>query len=209
LVLAGLGIGGIAVAFGAQKTVENVFGSLAIAADQPLRVGDAVKIDDFSGTVERIGLRSTQVRTLDRSLITIPNGKLSDTRVESFAARDRIRFATLVSLAYGTTEAQVRRVLEGIRTGAPGRSEALARRRGREVPRPGSDVPRHRGPVLVCHDRLRRVPRLPAGGPSRDHARGAGGGGASFALPAGAMQVVAAPAAAAPAAPPAQPRGRE
>jgi MscS family membrane protein len=113
-VLAGLGIGGIAIAFGAQKTIENLFGSISLAADQPFRVGDFVKIEDFSGNVERIGMRSTQVRTLDRTLVTLPNGKLADMRIEDFASRDRIRFATTVSLPYGTTEAQVRQVVDGI-----------------------------------------------------------------------------------------------
>jgi len=112
-VLAGVGIGGVALAFGAQKTVENLFGSLALATDQPLRVGDFVKVDDFTGTVERIGMRSTQIRTLDRTLITLPNGQLSDKRIESFAARDRIRFAATIGLVYGTTRAQMDRVLKG------------------------------------------------------------------------------------------------
>jgi MscS family membrane protein len=113
-VLAGLGIGGIALAFGAQKTIENLFGSVALAADQPFRVGDFVKIEDFTGNVERIGMRSTQVRTPDRTLVSIPNGKLADMRIEDFASRDRIRFAATVSLVYGATEAQVRRVVAGI-----------------------------------------------------------------------------------------------
>ena len=113
-VLAGLGIGGIALAFGAQKTIENLFGSIALAADQPFRVGDFVKIEDFTGNVERIGMRSTQIRTLDRTLITLPNGKLADMRIEDFASRDRVRFAATVSLVYGTTAEQVVRVVEGI-----------------------------------------------------------------------------------------------
>ena len=105
-VLAGLGIGGLALAFGAQKTIENLFGSVALAADQPFRVGDFVKIEDFSGTVERIGMRSTQVRTLDRTLVSLPNGKLADMRVEDFASRDRIRFGATVGLVYGTTRSR-------------------------------------------------------------------------------------------------------
>jgi MscS family membrane protein len=113
-VLAGLGIGGIALAFGAQKTIENLFGSVALAADQPFRVGDFVKVEDFTGNVERIGMRSTQIRTLDRTLVSLPNGKLADMRIEDFASRDRIRFAATVALVYGTTEAQVRRVVAGI-----------------------------------------------------------------------------------------------
>ncbi|HET8733318.1 MAG TPA: mechanosensitive ion channel family protein, partial [Anaeromyxobacteraceae bacterium] len=112
--LAGLGIGGIAVAFGAQKTVENVFGSLAIGVDQIFRVGDTVKVEDFVGTVERIGMRSTRFRTPDRTVITIPNGKLSDMRTETFAARDRIRLFTNLGLTYGTTAAQLREVVAGI-----------------------------------------------------------------------------------------------
>ena len=113
-VAAGLGIGGIAFAFGAQKTVENLFGSIALATDQPLRVGDAVKVDDLTGQVEAIGTRSTRIRTPDRTLVTIPNGRLADSRIESYAARDRLRLATTVMLAYGTTEAQLRQVLDGI-----------------------------------------------------------------------------------------------
>ncbi len=112
--LAGLGIGGIALAFGAQKTVENLFGSIALATDQPCRVGDFVKIDDFVGTVERIGTRSTRIRTLDRTLITLPNGRLSDMRIETFALRDRIRFTTVIGVVYQTTEAQLQRVLAGL-----------------------------------------------------------------------------------------------
>ncbi|HEX9190369.1 MAG TPA: mechanosensitive ion channel family protein [Vicinamibacteria bacterium] len=113
-VLAGLGIGGIALAFGAQKTIENLFGSVALAADQPFRVGDLVRVEDFTGHVERIGMRSTQIRTMDRTLISLPNGKLADMRIEDFASRDRIRLAATVGLVYGTTEAQVRRVVGGI-----------------------------------------------------------------------------------------------
>jgi MscS family membrane protein len=113
-VLAGLGIGGLALAFGAQKTIENLFGSISLAADQPFRVGDFVKVEDFTGNVERIGMRSTQIRTLDRTLISLPNGKLADMRVEDFASRDRIRFATTVGLVHGTSEERVRSVVAGI-----------------------------------------------------------------------------------------------
>jgi MscS family membrane protein len=112
-VLAGLGIGGLALAFGAQKTVENLFGSVALAIDQPFRVGDFVKIEDFVGTVEDVGLRSTRIRTLDRTLISIPNGKLADQRLESFQVRDRMRLATTIGVTYDTTRDQLRQVIEG------------------------------------------------------------------------------------------------
>lgn len=112
--LAGLGIGGIALAFGAQKTVENLFGAVAIGVDQPLREGDFVKIEnEVMGTVETVGLRSTRIRTLDRTIVTMPNGKLADMRVETYAVRDRIRFHTVVGLTYGTTAEQLRAVLAG------------------------------------------------------------------------------------------------
>lgn len=109
--LAGLGIGGLAFALAAQKTVENLFGAFSIGADQPFREGDFVKVEDFVGTVEAIGLRSTRIRTLDRTLISIPNGRLADMRLESFAARDRFRLACTLGLVYETSVSQMRQVL--------------------------------------------------------------------------------------------------
>ena len=97
-VIAGLGIGGVALALAAQKTVENLFGSVSILADQPFQVGDTIRVDTVEGTVETIGLRSTRMRTVDRTLIIIPNGKLADMRIESLGPRDRMRFATRLSL---------------------------------------------------------------------------------------------------------------
>jgi MscS family membrane protein len=109
--IAGLGIGGLAVALGAQKTLENLFGAFSIGVDQPFVEGDFVKIEDFVGTVEAVGLRSTRVRTLDRTLITIPNGKLAELRVESYAARDRIRLFCSLGVVYGTSAQQMRTIL--------------------------------------------------------------------------------------------------
>ena len=114
-ILAGLGIGGIAIAFGAQKTIENLFGAFALGVDQPLREGDFVRIEgDVLGTVEAVGLRSTRVRTLDRTIVTLPNGRLADMKIETFAARDRCRFATTLGLAYGTDATHLRAVLVGL-----------------------------------------------------------------------------------------------
>jgi MscS family membrane protein len=112
--LAGLGIGGLALALAAQKTVENLFGSVALALDQPFRVGDFVRVEDFVGTVEEVGLRSTRFRTLDRTLISIPNGRVADMRLESYTARDRMRLSCTVGVVYGTTAAQMREVLAGL-----------------------------------------------------------------------------------------------
>jgi MscS family membrane protein len=111
--IAGLGIGGLALALAAQKTVENLFGAFSIGADQPFREGDFVRIEEFVGTVEAIGLRSTRIRTLDRTLISIPNGKLADMRLESLTERDRMRLACIIGLVYSTTAAQMREALEG------------------------------------------------------------------------------------------------
>ncbi len=96
--LTGLGIGGVALALAAQKTVENLFGSVSILADQPFKVGESVKVDGIEGTVETIGLRSTRIRTADRTLVIIPNGKLADMRIEAFGARDRFRAVVRVPL---------------------------------------------------------------------------------------------------------------
>jgi MscS family membrane protein len=112
--IASLGIGGLAVALAAQKTVENLFGAYSLGVDQPFREGDFVLIEDFVGTVEAIGLRSTRIRTLDRTIITMPNGKLADMRLESFSVRDRLRLATTIRLAFTSTTDQVRTVLAGL-----------------------------------------------------------------------------------------------
>jgi MscS family membrane protein len=112
--LAGLGLGGLAFALAAQKTVENLFGALSIGLDQPFREGDFVRVEEMVGTVEVIGLRATRIRTLDRTLVSIPNGRLADMRLESFSARDRIRLACDLGLVYDTTGDQMRTVVEGL-----------------------------------------------------------------------------------------------
>lgn len=113
--LAGLGIGGIALALAAQKTVENLFGAFSIAADQPFQVGDFVRVaNEAEGTVEHIGLRSTRLRTADRTLVTLPNGQLAEKRLETFAARDRFLVSFQVRVVYGTTSDQLRTIISGI-----------------------------------------------------------------------------------------------
>jgi len=112
--IAGLGVGGLALALAAQKTVENLFGAFSLAVDQPIREGDFVKVEDFVGTVEAIGLRSTRIRTLERTLISIPNGKLADMRLESLTARDRLRLFVNLGLVRETTATQMRAVIAGV-----------------------------------------------------------------------------------------------
>jgi MscS family membrane protein len=114
-VVAGLGIGGIAVAFAAQKSIENFFGGLFLVWDKPIRLGDFCRAGEHQGTVEHIGIRSTQIRTLARTLVSIPNGQLSSISVENFAMRDRHLFRHTLNLRYETTADQLRFVLARIR----------------------------------------------------------------------------------------------
>ncbi|MGD0232731.1 MAG: mechanosensitive ion channel family protein, partial [Syntrophorhabdales bacterium] len=114
-VLTGLGVGGVAIAFAAQKTLENLFGGVMIASDQPIRVGDYCRAGEYSGTVENIGLRSTRIRTLDRTVVSVPNGQLSVMSLENFALRDKIRFHHTLSLQCEASADQLRHVLDGIR----------------------------------------------------------------------------------------------
>lgn len=113
--LAGLGIGGLAVALAAQKSVENLFGGVTLIADQPVRVGDFGKFGDAVGTIEDVGLRSTRIRTLDRTVVTIPNAQFSQTPIENFAVRDRIWLKATLNLRYETAPDQLRYVLAGLR----------------------------------------------------------------------------------------------
>ncbi len=110
--LAALGIGGIALALGAQKTLENFIGSLSIVIDQPLHIGDYCKIGETAGTIEDIGMRSTRLRTNERTLITIPNGDLSNQRIENMARRTRFLVHKKFQLRYDATSEQLRLFLK-------------------------------------------------------------------------------------------------
>jgi MscS family membrane protein len=112
--LTGLGIGGVAIAFAAQKTLENLFGGIMIISDRPIRIGDHCKIGLVEGHVLDIGLRSTRIRTLERTIVTIPNGQLAIMNVENLTLRDKFRFYHILTLRYDTTAAQMQTVLTGI-----------------------------------------------------------------------------------------------
>jgi len=113
--LTGLGVGGIAIGFGAQKTIENLFGGIMVISDKPVNVGDVCKAGEFFGTVEDIGIRSTRIRTLNRTVVAVPNGLLAAMSLENFTLRDRFPFQHGVGLARHTTAEQLRLVLEQIR----------------------------------------------------------------------------------------------
>ncbi len=109
--IAALGVGGIALALGAQKTVENLVGSVTFIADRPAQVGDFIKVGDVVGTVEDIGIRSTRIRTNDRTLVTIPNGDLSARQVENFSVRERYLFNPVIGVEYSLSTAKLREAI--------------------------------------------------------------------------------------------------
>lgn len=90
--IAALGVGGLALALGAQKTIENLVGSVVVVADSPVRIGDYCKFGTYEGTVIDIGIRSSRVRTLSRTIVTVPNGDFSSMQIENFTSRDMFRF---------------------------------------------------------------------------------------------------------------------
>jgi MscS family membrane protein len=112
--LAGLGVGGIAVALAAQKTLENVIGGASIIFDQPIRVGDTLKFAEMLGTVEDIGLRSTRIRTPDRTVVSVPNGQIANASLENISIRDKFWFHPNLGLRWETTASQMRSVLEAL-----------------------------------------------------------------------------------------------
>jgi MscS family membrane protein len=114
-ILAGLGVGGIAVALAAQKTIENLFGGISIISDRPVLVGDFCRFGAHMGTVMHIGLRSTRIRTLDRTVLSVPNNQFSATELENFSARDKIWFHVTLSLRRDATSDQVLRVVSAVR----------------------------------------------------------------------------------------------
>ena len=113
--LAGLGVGGIAVALAAQKTLENVIAGASLIFDQAVRVGDFLKMGEIVGTVDHIGLRSTRIRTLDRTVVSVPNSQIANTSLETISARDKFWFHPVVGLRYETTPDQLHAVVDGIR----------------------------------------------------------------------------------------------
>jgi MscS family membrane protein len=113
--LAGLGIGGLAIGLGAQKTFENLLGGISILTDKAVVVGDPCKIGDRAGTVEDIGLRSTKIRTEDRTVVSIPNGTVATATLENYRFRDKILCKQTVRLRYDLSPDHLRYVLAQLR----------------------------------------------------------------------------------------------
>ena len=113
--LAGLGVGSIAIALAAQKSIENLIGAITLYSAQPIRVGDFCRIGHSVGTIEEIGLRATSVRTLDHSLINIPNASLANIEIENISQRQKILYRHKIKLRADSTPDQVQDVLQNIR----------------------------------------------------------------------------------------------
>jgi MscS family membrane protein len=113
-ILAGLGVGGLAVALAAQKTIENLFGGISVIGDRPVLVGDVCRFGDHTGTVMHIGLRSTRIRTPDRTIISVPNSQFSSMALENISGRDKIWFHPTLNLRRDTTSDQLLKVLSSL-----------------------------------------------------------------------------------------------
>jgi MscS family membrane protein len=113
--LAGLGIGGLAIGFGAQQTIANLFGGVSVLGDEVFRVGDICKFGDRTGIVEDIGLRSTRIRTDERTLVAIPNGTVATINLENLTSRDKILFKTNLGMSSTTKPDHLRFVLAEVR----------------------------------------------------------------------------------------------
>lgn len=114
-IIAGLGIGGIAIALAAQKTVENIIGAITLYTSAPVKVGDLCRFNKFIGTVEEIGLRATRIRTLDRTVIYIANAKFIDMEIENLSERERIAFRPKIYLKPTCTKSDLDALLTSLR----------------------------------------------------------------------------------------------
>jgi len=115
-VLAGLGIGGLAMALAAKDSLANLLGSMLIMFEKPFRVGDYIRLSGTEGTVEDVGFRSTRIRTLDNSLVSIPNDSVINTTVENLSVRPKRRQRFTLGVTYETPRATLEAFVEGIRT---------------------------------------------------------------------------------------------
>jgi MscS family membrane protein len=114
-ILAGLGVGGLAIALAAQKTIENLFGGISVIGDRPVLVGDVCRFGDRTGTVMHIGLRSTSIRTPERTIVSVPNAQFSSMTLENISGRDKILFNPKLNLRRDTTSDQLLEVLAALR----------------------------------------------------------------------------------------------
>lgn len=115
-ILAGMGIGGLAMALAAQDSIAGIFASVVIFLDKPFMVEDFVEVNGVSGTVEEIGIRSTRIRTVEKTLVTLPNKEIMDSNINNFSRRPMRRTSTTVGVTYDTTPEKMRELLAGLRS---------------------------------------------------------------------------------------------
>jgi MscS family membrane protein len=113
--VAGLGVGGIAVALAAQQTIANVFAGVSVIGDQPVRIGDFGKFGDLTGVVEDIGMRSTRIRTSARTVVTVPNSSFAGLNIENYSLRDKMLFETTLAIKRSTPEEQVQQLMAALK----------------------------------------------------------------------------------------------
>jgi MscS family membrane protein len=113
-VLAGLGVGGLAVALALQKPIEDMMGALTIFSQASIRVGDFCRYGEEIGTVEEIGLRTTRLRTVTNTVVSVPNARIASVEVENLSFRTKIRYCPTLRLSYDTTPEQVRMIKDRI-----------------------------------------------------------------------------------------------
>jgi len=113
--LAGLGIGGLAFAFASKDLIGNLLGSVTVLLDRPFSIGDWIVVGDVEGTVEDVGFRSTRIRTFYNSLITLPNGLLTNTKIDNMGERRYRRMKTMLNLTYDTSPEKIDAFCEGVR----------------------------------------------------------------------------------------------
>lgn len=114
--LAGLGLGGLALALAAQDTVANLFGSITIILDRPFQVGDYVKVTDTEGTVEEVGFRSTRIRTFYQSLVSIPNSIMAKEKIDNMGVRPRRRIRHMIGITYDANRSQIEDFISRVRS---------------------------------------------------------------------------------------------
>lgn len=124
-VIAGLGVGGLAIALAAQPTIENLIGGIILYADRMVRVGEFCQFDDLAGTVESIGIRSTRIRALDRTLITVANADLAKRKIINYSQRDQFHFRHRFGLRYETGAAELKSILAALRAYLEGHEKVL------------------------------------------------------------------------------------
>jgi MscS family membrane protein len=114
-VLAGLGVGGLAVALAAQQTIANLIGSLIIMIEKPFKVGDSIKLKDTEGVVENVGFRSTRIRTLHNSVVTIPSSQIVSSTIDNMALRDYRQIKIELNLTYDTPIEKIKDFVQGVK----------------------------------------------------------------------------------------------